>query len=189
MGGAISLAYAHRHPKRVKSLILIDPLGVGGSIPWDTAARFLRNAWSGLKLLVNGQKRRDLLDYAEGMGILSSPDSKSENALMEMVAANAAGNLWWMMAGVRFVLADFLTPGKRGAFAHAAGEIERPTLLVWGRKDGLLPVRFADALLSRLPEAYLRIFEHSGHMPMLDEPERFNRLVDDFIKGKLAKKP
>jgi pimeloyl-ACP methyl ester carboxylesterase len=62
------------------------------------------------------------------------------------------------------------------------GEIEVPTLIVWGRNDILIPVEDAyefERLIGS--NARLEVFDDTGHLAMLERPSRFNKLLSDFI--------
>ncbi len=61
-------------------------------------------------------------------------------------------------------------------------EIQVPTLIVWGRHDGLLPVAHAFSGLAHLHDGRVCIFEHSAHMPMMEEPEGFIDVVRAFLQ-------
>ncbi|HEY9898770.1 MAG TPA: alpha/beta hydrolase [Pantanalinema sp.] len=67
------------------------------------------------------------------------------------------------------------------------GKIGLPSLVLWGRHDGRLPVAMAATAFDRLgtPAASksLRIFEHSAHSPHLDEPGAFADAVKGFVAG------
>jgi non-heme chloroperoxidase len=65
-------------------------------------------------------------------------------------------------------------------FRPVVGSYELPTLLTWGRDEKLVPVAAGEWLASRQP-ARMHVFEHSGHCPMWEEPEPWNRLVGDWI--------
>ena len=60
-------------------------------------------------------------------------------------------------------------------------ELHMPTLLIWGGHDHIFPARHAQAARERIPNGRLEIFDDSGHTPQMEEPERFNRLVLDFL--------
>jgi non-heme chloroperoxidase len=60
-------------------------------------------------------------------------------------------------------------------------EIDVPTLVCWGRHDGLLPVSGAGHLGEHIPGAEVVIFEDSGHCPFIEESARFNDTVRDFV--------
>jgi 4,5:9,10-diseco-3-hydroxy-5,9,17-trioxoandrosta-1(10),2-diene-4-oate hydrolase len=61
------------------------------------------------------------------------------------------------------------------------GTIRTPTLVIWGRQDRILPSSQAFDAAARIPGARLHVFEHCGHMPNVEYPEEFNRLLLDFL--------
>jgi pimeloyl-ACP methyl ester carboxylesterase len=60
-------------------------------------------------------------------------------------------------------------------------EIACPTLIVWGTKDHLVPVRDADEFARLIPNARKVVWPQTGHMAMLERPEAFNRLLAAFL--------
>lgn len=56
-----------------------------------------------------------------------------------------------------------------------------PTLVVWGERDRIIPVRHAYAAQRALPGSQLEIFANSGHFPHHDEPDRFATIVRTFL--------
>jgi non-heme chloroperoxidase len=65
-------------------------------------------------------------------------------------------------------------------YRDVIGSYALPTLLSWGRDEKLLPVASGEWLAERIP-GELVVFERSGHCPMWEEPERWNRVVGDWI--------
>ena len=59
----------------------------------------------------------------------------------------------------------------------------RPTLIVWGALDTLIPVSHAYAAHQAIPGSQLEIFEQSRHFPHMDEPARFARTVLGFLES------
>jgi pimeloyl-ACP methyl ester carboxylesterase len=59
--------------------------------------------------------------------------------------------------------------------------IQAPTLLVWGARDTLIPLRVGGALAARLPGARVVIIPEAGHNPMWERPEAFNRAALAFL--------
>jgi pimeloyl-ACP methyl ester carboxylesterase len=57
-----------------------------------------------------------------------------------------------------------------------------PTLIVWGENDPLIPVRHARASHERIAGSRLEIFPEAGHFPHRDDPERFAKVLADFIR-------
>ncbi len=60
-------------------------------------------------------------------------------------------------------------------------EIEIPTMIVWGTDDWVIPSAAAHSYHRRIPNSQLEIFEHTGHVPQLERPARFNALLDEFL--------
>ena len=63
--------------------------------------------------------------------------------------------------------------------------VTQPVLVVWGREDRLVPLRRSERLLRRLPHARLHVLERCGHLPMLEQPAAFNRVLDGFLREAL----
>ena len=57
----------------------------------------------------------------------------------------------------------------------------RPALFIWGDRDWLVPVAFEDHVMQALPQAESVIIEDCGHVPQIERPVRFNRVVEDFL--------
>lgn len=58
-----------------------------------------------------------------------------------------------------------------------------PTLVTVGRYDWVTPVSCSETILSLIPDARLVVFERSGHSPQVEEAERFQQVVRDFLTG------
>ena len=65
-------------------------------------------------------------------------------------------------------------------------DIQIPTMIVWGFEDWVISAAAALSYHRRIPQSRLEIFEHTGHVPQLERPERFNRVLDEFIAAQLA---
>ncbi len=99
---------------------------------------------------------------------------------------------WGSPAFLPTIAADALRAGPR-VFAKATinllrddvrpllARIDAPTLVIWGARDKLTPVSDGEVIASSIPNAELRVFRRSAHMPMIDEPERFNTEVLEFL--------
>ena len=56
-----------------------------------------------------------------------------------------------------------------------------PTLLVWGREDAITPLQCGELYQSSIPRSRLAIIENCGHMPEMEKPAEFAKLVDNFL--------
>jgi pimeloyl-ACP methyl ester carboxylesterase len=61
--------------------------------------------------------------------------------------------------------------------------IDVPTLICWGRHDQLLPVSGAPYMREHIRGSRLELFEDSGHCPFLEEADRFNQVLQEFLDG------
>jgi len=66
---------------------------------------------------------------------------------------------------------------------HFLPRVTAPTLLLWGREDRIVPVICGEQYCRLLPNATLRVLERCGHMPPVEQPDRFAELVLDFLRG------
>jgi pimeloyl-ACP methyl ester carboxylesterase len=62
-------------------------------------------------------------------------------------------------------------------------EIEIPTMIVWGMDDWMIPSVAALSYHRRMPHSRLEIFERTGHVPQMERPARFNRVLEEFVGG------
>ncbi len=64
------------------------------------------------------------------------------------------------------------------------GEIDQPTLLLWGREDAVTPLRFGEELVNVLPNARLRVYARSGHFPMIEAARTSTRDLVAFLDAR-----
>ncbi len=61
--------------------------------------------------------------------------------------------------------------------------VRADTLVVWGREDKLVPLRHREVLAEPIPRAKLAVIAESGHTPMREKCETFQRIVRNFLIG------
>jgi pimeloyl-ACP methyl ester carboxylesterase len=59
--------------------------------------------------------------------------------------------------------------------------IRAPTLVIWGERDALVPLAFAQQLAQYLRYEELVVIQGAGHVPMWDRPQEFNRALVNFL--------
>jgi len=59
--------------------------------------------------------------------------------------------------------------------------VTAPTLVCSGRHDWVTPVSECEAIVELIPNAELAMFEASGHMPFIEEQDKFVAVVRDFL--------
>jgi proline iminopeptidase len=58
-----------------------------------------------------------------------------------------------------------------------------PTLVIVGRHDFITNVAMAEEMVKHIPNARLEIFEDSGHFALVEEPEKFYQVIEEFVNG------
>jgi pimeloyl-ACP methyl ester carboxylesterase len=59
--------------------------------------------------------------------------------------------------------------------------IKAETLLIWGKNDRIIPVRFIEPFV-KMENCRIILLEKCGHVPFISRPALFNKIVTDFIK-------
>ena len=63
--------------------------------------------------------------------------------------------------------------------------VSNPALIVWGREDRIVPVVCGEQYRRLLPHATLKVLEACGHLPPIEQPDVYARLVSDFLGGSI----
>ncbi|MDR1570085.1 MAG: alpha/beta hydrolase [Oscillospiraceae bacterium] len=162
-GGRVALRLAIDRPELIGKLVITCGAGLRGkptprSILRAKTYRALRGALNGL------EKTRLFGDIPErGREALRARfGSKDYNALGEEMRKTF----------VLLVNTD-LTDELRN--------IRPPTLLIWGEKDAETPLWMARVMEEKIPDAGLVVFEGAGHFAYIEQPDRFARIVEQFI--------
>jgi pimeloyl-ACP methyl ester carboxylesterase len=180
LGGGIALQFAYQFPERTGRLVLVSSGGLGREVHPLLRAATLPGSELVLPLISNDTVRSagttvsqlvgrlgfragpDIAEFARGYGSLSSGDSRQ--AFLHTLRAVIDSGGQRVNAEDRLYLAA-----------------DMPTLIVWGRRDPIIPVRHAGAAHRGMPGSRLEVFDDAGHFPQLDEPVRFARTLQDFI--------
>jgi pimeloyl-ACP methyl ester carboxylesterase len=176
MGGFISAEAACAQPDRFEKLVLVSAAGVSHARmrrqPAETAARM---AAASAPLLLKAQERglrRPRLRHATFRGLFHWPERLRAELLLEQFH-NGAGRPGLLPAVQGLVGYDIL---------DRLEEVEVPTLIVWGRNDRVVPAKDASGFAERLRNSRTVIFDETGHLPQLERPVRFNRVLETLLK-------
>jgi pimeloyl-ACP methyl ester carboxylesterase len=70
---------------------------------------------------------------------------------------------------------------QRNNLSNDLHNINVPTLLVWGLNDTITPPMVAHEFNRLIPQSELKFIDLCCHAPMMEHPEKFNELVEDFL--------
>jgi pimeloyl-ACP methyl ester carboxylesterase len=177
MGGFIATEVAITDPERVDDLVLVSAAGITwASARREPAAVIARMGRAAGPLLLRFHMqgiRRPRLRKGYFQGVFYDPDAVRREVLWENIvpALQSPGYYDAMTTLWGYDIRDRLE------------EIEVPTLIVWGRNDRVVPVPAALSYKKRIGDnAELLIFDRCGHVPQMEHPARFNRVVGDFME-------
>jgi pimeloyl-ACP methyl ester carboxylesterase len=66
-------------------------------------------------------------------------------------------------------------------FRDRLPDVGAPTLIVWGDKDSIIPVRDANEFERLIPDSRKVVMRDTGHIPMAERPQAFNNLLMEFL--------
>lgn len=111
-----------------------------------------------------------------GQGIFAQPIDEARRPIADWASFEFARNDPATIAALWASL-------EREDLRALLGRIGQPTLVVHGAHSQLYGDGTADHLVCALPNARAVRFGRSGHAPHIEEPELFNRIVEDFAAG------
>ena len=175
-GGMIAMAYAAAHPEHVARLILSD-----------SAAP----AWKGLvHLLPQVFPDQEERGESEAKRLAADPEAAAQAGLvnhmrMMFYSTELRDTYLAHMGDLGFV------PAVRRAVSQATESLDLtaklagfhfPTLVITGRHDMNVAPLTAWRMAHAIPGAQLVFFEKSGHLPAYEEPEKYQKVLEDFLK-------
>jgi len=183
LGGGIAMQFAYQFPERCERLVLVGSGGIGPEVHPLLRIATAPGAELGLSVATSAPVRaamRIAAPVLRSTGAMQlGPDFgyvlERYKALRPRHARQAF--LRTLRAGVD-VHGQVITMLDRCYLAAAL-----PTLIVWGRRDSVIPIRHARVAHEAMPGSRLEIFDRSGHFPHHDEPTRFTVVVEDFLES------
>lgn len=172
MGGLLAARLAIDHPARVERLVLCDSIGLNRGLPWSTRLMYLRSFLKGLFRAPSRESAREWLAEA------TFHDSSRITEEFLDLSPRSRRTLEARMAMIKTAI-GLLRPEAR--VLNRLGEIRAPTLLVWGADDRQFPASDAREAAKRIPLCRLEIIDRCGHIPMVERPEEFNRILNEFL--------
>lgn len=163
MGGRIARSFALAHPERVRSLVLANTSPGFDALAPDKVAAFV-------------EQRRNLDPVAQAKRLLGAGAHPEAFARLvgSLGAVHRESYLKTVEASVR---QDVAAPIQK---------IGVPTLVIGSSEDPLYPLALARDMARRIPGARL-VELPGGHVSNLEQPERFNAAVLEFLETLEAK--
>ena len=158
LGGHVALVYTLKNPQKVKKLILTGSSGLfedsmGGSYPKRGNYQYIKERVA--YTFYNPEvATKELVDE-----VFETTNSIPKCMRIVAIAKSA----------------------QRNNLADEIPNINVPTLLVWGLNDTITPPMVAHEFNRLIPRSSLKFIDKCCHAPMMEHPEKFNELVEDFL--------
>ena len=156
LGSVVAIEYASRHPERVAGLLLVDPNGDLTRMPKDQKESFV------------APLRED-------------PIAELTSYYRQLVVGGDADAARWVLEDLRLTHEDAVVKALESSMEYpvldSLGKYPGPKLAVVSDMNNL-----PYSLHRLLPELTARLMTGTGHWLMMDRPELFNRIVDEFLE-------
>lgn len=168
LGGAVALALALDHPGLAATLVLVNSAGLGDGIS------------SELTTLMAGEPgeatARSLLElfYADQRLV-------ADRAVADMAATQTGEGVW--AAQQATTRAAFDGGHQRIDLLPRMHDVAIPVLILWGGEDRVLALADGVAMLTKIPDATLRVLTGIGHVPQVESASLTAAAIDRFAKS------
>ena len=180
LGGGIAMQFAYQFPERLDRLVFVDSGGLGEEVSLALRAATLPGAEVVLPLL---------------FGVVPRRAGRTVGAVLSRLGVRASANTRGLAEGVE----SLGSAEARRAFVHTARGVidplgqridardrlylskDVPTMLVWGDRDPIIPVRHGRGAHELMPHSRFEVLPGAGHFPFNDDPDWFVRTLTDFI--------
>jgi pimeloyl-ACP methyl ester carboxylesterase len=182
LGGGVVMQLAYQFPERCERLVLVDSGGLGRELNLLLRAATLPLSEVVLPLLASTR----LLDAGRAVGrLFGRLGLHAGTDMAELARGHASLEDPEARAAFVHTLRTIVDPmGQRVSATDRLYLAENiPFLIIWGKRDPIIPVEHGLAAHELVASSRLEIFEEAGHFPHLDEPQRFLDVLLDFIES------
>ncbi|MBE8712172.1 alpha/beta fold hydrolase [Sphingobacterium hungaricum] len=168
MGGYIVLRTFQLIPDKISGLILSDTHSKAD----DDKGKQKR--FDSIQAVLQFGRRPFAIGFIENLFTKETIDEKPET--VELIKSSIRRN------SVNSICATLLALASRTDTTSSLEKIKVPTLVIRGKEDKITPENLMSELANDIPGAEYIQFENCGHLPNLEDPERFNQVLKDFLE-------
>lgn len=159
LGGHVGLVYVLKHPERIKTLTLTGSSGLFENGMGDSYPK------RGNKEYIRTKTRLTFYDPAMATDELVNEVFEITNNRIKVIKIIALAK-----SAIRNNLGEELK------------DLKLPTCLIWGNNDTITPPFVAQEFNKLIPNSELHFIDKCGHAPMMEVPEDFNVILEQFLK-------
>lgn len=180
LGGGVAMQFAYQFPERCERLVLVSSGGLGGEVNLLLRLLALPGSEFVLPVVCNSWAYDAGVNVTGWLGHIGLHVGEHLTQLWKSYGTLADGEKRTAFVHTLRSVVDIA--GQRVSAAdrlYLAAEV--PTLIVWGDHDHIIPVEQGRAAHAAIPGSRLEIFENTGHFPHCEDPDRFCRVLVDFM--------
>jgi 2-hydroxy-6-oxonona-2,4-dienedioate hydrolase len=170
LGGAVVASFAAQHSDRVEALVFVGSMGL---VPIGEEIRSRIRAGSANQTLEAMQ--------AKFRNIIADQSKVTVEMIEEEFHTNNSPGAAAALIKVGRYIGEKLDDDVVG---QKIASLNKPTLLVWGDEDKVVPLAFGRAAREMLPNSRLCILEGTSHTPYYEKFSEFNAAILDFLSGR-----
>lgn len=178
-GGAVAWLYAGFNPDNVEGLVLIDSSG-----PYARDSNFP------VAFVILHKSAGLLFRYYSPTWLmrLTLRNMYSDKSKITSELVQHYRDLW-MIEGTREAITNMCENYAFGRTVlglyrrQVLREIKAPTLILWGKDDGIIPLRYANNLHEDLTNSKLIVYEDQSHLPHEEDPTRVANDIREFLSS------
>ena len=164
MGGWVASLMAIKYPNRVGKIVLADAAGLAP--PTIDLDRIYQ---------LNNSTRDEIranLKLIFATPALQNNEAFVDQFMTQRVTTNDGYTINSLIESIK----------RREDFLDARlGEIKKPTLIIWGKQDGLLPLSDGEKFNKGIAKSEFVVFDNCGHVPQFEKAMDFNKKVLEFL--------
>ncbi len=166
LGGWVSAWTAIKYPNRVEKLVLVDAGGIlpVGEIDYSRIYR------------LNNSTRDEI--RANMKLIFATPLFQNNEALVDQFLTQR------IMLNDGYTINSLIESIKRNEdfIDKDLDKIKKPTLIIWGKQDGILPLADGEKFNKGISGSKLIVIDQAGHVPQFEKVAEFNKTLLDFLE-------
>jgi pimeloyl-ACP methyl ester carboxylesterase len=181
-GGGIAMQFAYQFPERTERMILVAPGGIGREVTPAIRAISLPGFQTAMGVATLPGSRQAIKGGLRTLAKSGLPHARDLDEVADIVQhlsdRKARAAITHVVRAVVDWRGQVVTMADRAYLTHAM-----PMCVVWGSDDAVIPVSHAKLASEIAPKATVEVIRNAGHFPHKDHPQRFVKIVNDFIRS------
>ncbi|MGQ0605891.1 MAG: alpha/beta fold hydrolase [Candidatus Nitrosotenuis sp.] len=165
LGGQIAAEYVSTNQSNVEKLILVSPAGA------------MKQSTPALDAYIMAALYPDPSSAKTAFSIMTGNNKEVSQTTVDGFIQRM------LMPNAKYAFMSTILGLKNAPEISTRLEIlEVPTLVVWGKLDPVIPIKYAEYFVQKIRDCRFYQMEGCGHTPYVEDPSEFSKIVLDFLK-------